>query len=100
MISAIQFGDRALFHDLIRPHERRVYAVTYALLRDEVAAVEVSVGVCVAALRNLSDLDTAKDFGTWLIGLTIEACCTRLQARVSEDGSAKTYRSPMSPTMG
>ncbi|WP_260734537.1 RNA polymerase sigma factor [Tunturiibacter lichenicola] len=89
MISAILLGDCALFHDLIRPHERKVYAVAYALLRDEVAAEEVAIGVCLAAFRRLSDLDTVKEFGAWLIGFTIEASCTKLQARASEGGIGK-----------
>jgi RNA polymerase sigma-70 factor (ECF subfamily) len=83
MISAILNGDCALFHELIRPHERKVYALAYALLRDEVAAEEVAIGVFLAALSNLHGLDRRKPFDAWLNSLTIAAACSRSQTKVS-----------------
>jgi DNA-directed RNA polymerase specialized sigma24 family protein len=89
MISAILLGDCALFHELIRPYDQRVYAVAYCLLHDEIAAEEVAIGVFLAALRRLCDLDTGKQLGAWLIGSTIDAAYSRLQIRGSEGGTAK-----------
>jgi DNA-directed RNA polymerase specialized sigma24 family protein len=89
MISAILLGDCALFHELIRPYEQRVYAVAYCLLHDEIAAEEVAIDVFLGALRRLCDLDTGKQFGAWLIGSTIDASCSRLQIKASEGGTGE-----------
>lgn len=78
MISSILLGNCALFHELIRPHEQKVYAIAYSLLRDEVEAEEVAIGVLLAAFRRLCDLDTGKQFSAWLIGATIDAACSRI----------------------
>ncbi len=44
MIAAIIAGDSQLFHELIRPYERRVYAMALSFLHNEADAEDVSPG--------------------------------------------------------
>src|SRR3954447_23178620 len=66
LISAILNGDRDLYHELIRPHERTVYLTAYSLLRDEADAEDVAQEAILKAYRALATFRGASRFGTWL----------------------------------
>ena len=42
LIARVQAGDKELFCELVRPHQRRVYAAALAILRNEADAEEVA----------------------------------------------------------
>jgi len=56
MIASILAGDRHLFHELIRPYERRAY-------------------------RNLAGFRGEAKFGTWLVSITLNEARSRLRNR-------------------
>ena len=54
MIVSIIAGDSQLFHELIRPYERRVYAMALSFLHNEADAEDAAQEAFLKAFRNLS----------------------------------------------
>jgi RNA polymerase sigma-70 factor (ECF subfamily) len=69
LIRAILQGNRDLYHELIRPHERTVYLTAYSLLRDEADAEDVAQEAILKAYRALATFRGASRFGTWLVSI-------------------------------
>ncbi len=86
MISAILGGDRDLYHELIRPHERTVYLTAYSLLRDEADAEDVAQEAILKAYRALATFRGASRFGTWLVSIV----CNEARGRLRKKSSANT----------
>jgi RNA polymerase sigma-70 factor (ECF subfamily) len=70
-IQAILAGHRELFHDLIRPYERSVYAMTLAMLKNEADAEEATQEAFLKAYRNLAAFRAEARFGTWLASIAL-----------------------------
>lgn len=70
-IQAILAGRRELFHDLIRPYERSVYAMTLAMLKNEADAEEATQEAFLKAYRNLAAFRAESRFGTWLASIAL-----------------------------
>ncbi len=81
LISAILHGDRNLYHELIRPHERTVYLTAYSLLRDEADAEDVAQEAILKAYRALATFRGASRFGTWLISIVCNEARGRLRKK-------------------
>ena len=86
MISAILEGDRDLYHELIRPHERTVYLTAYSLLRDEADAEDVAQEAILKAYRALATFRGASRFGTWLVSIV----CNEARGRLRKKSRANT----------
>jgi RNA polymerase sigma-70 factor, ECF subfamily len=69
LIRAILQGNRDLYHELIRPHERTIYLTAYSLLRDEADAEDVAQEAILKAYRALATFRGASRFGTWLVSI-------------------------------
>jgi RNA polymerase sigma-70 factor, ECF subfamily len=97
LISAILAGNSPLYHDLIRPHERSVYMIALAVMKNEADAEEVAQEALLKAFRNLSRFRAESKFGTWLISIALNEARARLRRQAivrmeslddtSEDGS-------------
>jgi len=81
LIRAILHGDRNLYHELIRPHERTVYLTAYSLLRDEADAEDVAQEAILKAYRALATFRGASRFGTWLISIVCNEARGRLRKK-------------------
>jgi len=81
MINAILNGDRDLFHELIRPHERTVYLTAFSLLRDEADAEDVAQEAILKAYRALATFRGASRFGTWLVSIVFNEARGRLRKK-------------------
>jgi RNA polymerase sigma-70 factor (ECF subfamily) len=81
LIKAILHGDRNLYHELIRPHERTVYLTAYSLLRDEADAEDVAQEAILKAYRALATFRGASRFGTWLISIVCNEARGRLRKK-------------------
>lgn len=79
LIAAILAGDSRLFHDLIRPHERRVFMIALAMLKSEEDAEDAAQEAFLKAFRNLSRFRSESKFGTWLISIAINEARGRLR---------------------
>jgi RNA polymerase sigma-70 factor, ECF subfamily len=81
MIASILAGDAHLFHELIRPYERRVYAMALSFLRNEADAEDATQEAFLKAFRNLASFRGDAKFGTWLISITLNEARSRIRSR-------------------
>ncbi len=79
LIARVQAGDKELFCELIRPHQRRVYAAALAILRNEADAEEVAQEGFLKALTHLGSFRKESKFSTWLIQIVINEARMRLR---------------------
>jgi len=86
LIHRILSGHRELFMDLIRPHQRTVYATVFSLLAHKEDAEYVTQDTFVKALARLHQFRKESSFGTWLVQIAIN------EARMR---NRKQWRVPM-----
>jgi len=79
MIASILAGESHLFHELIRPYERSVYAMALSFLKNEADAEDAAQDAFIKAYRNLSGFRGESKFGTWLISITLNEARSRLR---------------------
>jgi RNA polymerase sigma-70 factor (ECF subfamily) len=80
IIASILAGNTEEFHELIRPHERSVYAMALSLLRNEADAEEAAQEAFLKAFRNLARFRGESKFSTWLISITLNEARSRLRS--------------------
>ena len=81
MIAKILAGDSQLFHELIRPYERRVYVMALSFLHNEADAEDAAQEAFLKAYRNLSSFRGEAKFGTWLVSITLNEARSRIRSR-------------------
>jgi RNA polymerase sigma-70 factor, ECF subfamily len=81
MIASIVAGETQLFHELIRPYERRVYAMALSFLRNEADAEDAAQEAFLKAFRNLASFRGEAKFGTWLISIALNEARSRIRHR-------------------
>jgi len=81
MIASIIAGDSQLFHELIRPYERRVYAMALSFLHNEADAEDITQEAFLKAFRNLASFRGEAKFGTWLVSITLNEARSRIRHR-------------------
>jgi len=77
LIAQVQRGQNALFYELVRPYERRVYAAAMAILRNETDAEDVAQEAMLKALANIRQFRAEARFSTWLIQITVNEALMR-----------------------
>jgi RNA polymerase sigma-70 factor (ECF subfamily) len=86
LIDHILAGHNELFMDLIRPHQRTVYATVFSLLTNKEDAEDVAQDTLVKALARLHQFRKESTFGTWLVQIAMN------EARMR---NRKQWRVPM-----
>ena len=81
IIASILAGNTHLFHDLIRPHERSVYAMALSLLHNEADAEDAAQEAFLKAFHNLANFRGEAKFSTWLISITLNEARSRLRSK-------------------
>jgi RNA polymerase sigma-70 factor, ECF subfamily len=81
MIASIVAGETRLFHELIRPYERRVYAMALSFLRNEADAEDAAQEAFLKAFRNLASFRGEAKFGTWLTTIALNEARSRIRRR-------------------
>ena len=71
LIDRILSGHKELFMDLIRPHQRTVYATVFSLLANKEDAEDVAQDALLKALARLNQFRKESTFGTWLIQIAL-----------------------------
>ena len=79
LIERIQRGEKELFYQLIRPYERRVYVMAFAILRSEADAEDAAQEAFLKAFKYLAQFRSESRFSTWLIQITINEARMRLR---------------------
>lgn len=93
MIATILGGDARLFHELIRPYERNVFAMALSLLRNEADAEDAAQEAFLKAFRHLSSFRGEAKFGTWLVSIVLNEARSRLR----KNSAAKTDSIDLDP---
>src|SRR3984957_20324076 len=83
MIAKILAGESQLFHELIRPYERRVYVMALSFLHNEADAEDAAQEAFLKAYRNLSSFRGDAKFGTWLVSIALNEARSRIRRRDS-----------------
>ncbi len=81
MIASILAGQTHLFHELIRPYERSVFAMAMSFLHNEADAEDAAQEAFLKAFRNLSAFRAEAKFSTWLISITLNEARSRLRGK-------------------
>jgi RNA polymerase sigma-70 factor (ECF subfamily) len=81
IIASILAGNTHLFHDLIRPHERSVYAMALSMLHNEADAEDAAQEAFLKAFRSLANFRGESKFSTWLISITLNEARSRLRSK-------------------
>jgi RNA polymerase sigma-70 factor, ECF subfamily len=79
LIGRIQSGERELFYELIRPYERRVFAIAFTVLRNEQDAEDAAQDAFLKAFKYLGQFRAESRFSTWLIQVAINEARLRLR---------------------
>ncbi len=84
LIERIRGGERELFYELIRPHERAVYLVAYSVLKNEADAEDVAQEAILKAFRSLSAFRGDSRFQHWLVKIALNEARMRYRKRQGE----------------
>jgi RNA polymerase sigma-70 factor (ECF subfamily) len=71
LIRRIRSGEKELFHELIRPYERSVYAVIHSVLPNPADAEEVAQEAVFKAFLHLDQLADDERFKAWLLRIAV-----------------------------
>jgi RNA polymerase sigma-70 factor, ECF subfamily len=103
LIAAILAGNTELFHQLIRPYERRVYIMALSYMKNEEDAEDVAQETFVRAMQKLRTFRGDSRFSTWLISIALNEARHRLRrraaVRVSPLEESPDESSPASPAL-
>jgi len=101
LIASILAGETHLFHELIRPYERSVFAMALSFLHNEADAEDAAQEAFLKAFRNLASFRGEARFGTWLISITLNEARSRIRRSkvmptdsLDEDPEAPGHISP------
>lgn len=81
LIAAVLAGQTQLFHELIRPHERSVFAMAMSLLKDEADAEDAMQETFLKAFHNLASFRGDAKFSTWLISIVLNEARSKLRRK-------------------
>jgi RNA polymerase sigma-70 factor (ECF subfamily) len=79
LIQRIVHGEKELFYQLVRPYERRVYVMAFAILRNEADAQDAAQDSLFKAFKHLAQFRSEARFSTWLIQVTLNEARMRLR---------------------
>jgi RNA polymerase sigma-70 factor (ECF subfamily) len=77
-------GDRAAFTELVRRHERRMFAVAVRMLGREEDALDATQDAFLTVYRKLEQFRGESAFTTWLHRITVNACYDVLRKRARQ----------------
>jgi RNA polymerase sigma-70 factor (ECF subfamily) len=79
LIERICNGERELFHELVRPHQRSIYLIAYSILQNEADAEDVAQEAILKAFRYLDKFRGDSKFSTWLTRIAINEARMRVR---------------------
>ncbi|HEX8223456.1 MAG TPA: sigma-70 family RNA polymerase sigma factor [Allosphingosinicella sp.] len=74
LVSAAAAGDRAAFGELLQRHYDRIHGLAWQLTGSRADADDVAQDVCCALVEKIGGFRGESKFGTWLCGITYNAC--------------------------
>jgi RNA polymerase sigma factor (sigma-70 family) len=74
LVSAALAGDRTAFGELLQRHYDRIHGLAWQLTGSRADADDVAQDVCCALVEKIASFRGEARFGTWLCGITYNAC--------------------------
>jgi RNA polymerase sigma-70 factor (ECF subfamily) len=71
LLRRVRDGEHELFYELVHPYERRVYAATFAILRNPADAEDAAQEALLKALKHIRQFRAEAKFSTWLIQIAV-----------------------------
>jgi RNA polymerase sigma-70 factor (ECF subfamily) len=71
LIAQVRAGNSKLFHQLIEPYERPLFALAYAVLKNAADAEEAVQEALMKAYQNLGQLQGEERFKSWLLRIAL-----------------------------
>ena len=71
LIARICEGEKAFFHDLLRPHTRLMFVSALGVLRNAADAEEAAQEAALKAFLHLSQLEDRRKFRAWLLQIVV-----------------------------
>ena len=84
LVRRVAQGDQTAFTELVRRHERRVYAVAMRMLGREEDALDATQDALLTVYRKIGQFRGESAFSTWLHRITINACYDILRKRARQ----------------
>jgi RNA polymerase sigma-70 factor, ECF subfamily len=84
VVRRVRAGETALYEVLMRRHNRAVYRVVRALLRDEAEVEDVMQQAYLRAFSRLDQFRGEARFSTWMISIALNEARGRLRRRATE----------------
>ena len=84
LIQRVRNGEHELFYELIRPYERRVYAASFAILRNPANAEDAAQEALLKALKHIKQFRAESKFSTWLIQIAVNEARMRRRKENSD----------------
>jgi RNA polymerase sigma-70 factor (ECF subfamily) len=105
LVEKARGGNLFAFEEIVRRHERRVYAVAYRILRRHDAADDVAQEAFVRAWRKLAEFDLERPFAPWICRIAANLAVNEVRSpRAREEGlpegHAETPAAVASPLEG
>lgn len=85
-------GDRALFETLMRRHNRRLYRLARATLRDDAEAEDALQDAYLSAYRSIGQFRGDASLSTWLARMVLNECFARLRKNARRQNAAPMTR--------
>jgi len=97
VIEAAQKGDRDAFRKLVERHQRRVYAIALAMVRDENDARELSQEAFLRVFRSLDQFKGGSSFFTWLYRIVTNLSIDLMRRPGRRDAELHENRDSLDP---
>jgi RNA polymerase sigma-70 factor (ECF subfamily) len=81
LVIRVLAGERALYRQLLRRHNQKLFRAVRAVLRDDADAEDVVQHTWVTAFRQLAGFRGEARFSTWLLRIGVNEAASRLRAR-------------------
>jgi RNA polymerase sigma-70 factor (ECF subfamily) len=81
LVRRAQGGDKEAYEELVRRHQRRVFAVAGGILRRREDVEDIAQQVFVKAYFSLKRFDQRAAFSTWLYKITVNECWDLLRKK-------------------
>jgi RNA polymerase sigma-70 factor (ECF subfamily) len=79
LVARVRAGELALFEELMRRHNTRVYRAARAIVRDDAEAEDVMQDAWVRAYEHLAEFEGRARFSTWLTRIAVHEALARVR---------------------
>jgi len=84
LVEEARRGGREAFAELVRRHERRVYALVFRMVRDQADADDLAQEVFLTAFKSIASFQRGSAFYTWIYRIAVNRSLTFLKKRRRE----------------